>query len=552
MRVPVQPARLLNVAPPPLPPRPPQVIPNIPGAIDEVIESTDSRDWADTSGKVRFAAEETTDSPGRSPEDGGSQPGIIESADRQDSKVHFADDTELESVCSSEEEQQSSDEESESGRLGSAAAAPCVFLGVPWLFEQAGLPGAKEDCADPSLQGLLLGAGQGQASEASVSTAATGILREVPFFREFDDVLPGTIYRLARLAVMQDAAEGEVLFRQGDEPVDCYVVLRGKVGVYISSAPQESPRDFTLDYVRVVEDETKKSRVSRFCSCCRFRTPEEDADLELDDSYRRYVSEGFNTYTPDSNLGTKVADLGRGAAFGELGLMERKPRGASIRCESKCTFVVIRRSAFQKWFSESISADAYRKRLYFISRIAGFQMETLRNPIKKPERTLGGKSRNVKQTVHPVDRFREEDFKPGHVLLQEGQQHEPIIFIVRSGHISVSRKSRRRSFSQELTYRDARPQRDVPFGKLGPGSIYCSLTTLGLQFPEQFTATVSSEACSFYVAKSKDLSQLPPRVTEPLLKHIHEVLRPFLCYSGAYQCMDQLVESDPKPGMEQA
>ncbi|CAE7346415.1 unnamed protein product, partial [Symbiodinium sp. CCMP2456] len=108
---------------------------------------------------------------------------------------------------------------------------------------------------------------------------ATGILREVPFFREFDDVLPGTIYRLARLAVMQDGAEGEVLFRQGDEPVDCYVVLRGKVGVYISSTPQESPRDFTLDYVRVVEDETKRSRVSRLCGCCRFRTPEEDADL---------------------------------------------------------------------------------------------------------------------------------------------------------------------------------------------------------------------------------------------------------------------------------
>jgi len=538
------------VAPPPLPPRPPEVIPNIPGAIDDVIESTDSKDWADASGKVRFAAEENTDSPERSPEDGGSKPGI-ESADRQDSKVHFADDTELESIFSSEEEQ-SSDEETDSGDSGPPLLRPALSSESLGSSSKPGYLERRKIAMIQAYKDHFLEQVKAKRQK-SVSTAATGILREVPFFQEFDDVLPGTIYRLARLAVMQDGAEGEVLFRQGDEPVDCYVVLRGKVGVYISSTPQESPRDFTLDYVRVVEDETKKSRVSRFCRCCRFRTPEEEADLELDDSYRRYVSEGFNTYTPDSNLGTKVADLGRGAAFGELGLMERKPRAASIRCESKCTFVVIRRSAFQKWFSESISADAYRKRLYFISRIAGFQMETLRNPIKKPERTLGGKSRNVKQTVHPVDRFREEDYKPGHVLLQEGQQHEPIIFIVRSGHISVSRKSRRRSFSQELTYRDARPQRDVPFGKLGPGSIYCSLTTLGLKFPEQFTAAVSSEAsCSLYVAKSKDLSQLPPRVTEPLLKHIHEVLRPFLCYSGAYQCMDQLVESDPKPGMEQA
>eukprot|EP00439_Symbiodinium_sp_Y106_P066703 s733_g10.t3 len=380
---------LLNVAPPPLPPRPPEVIPNIPG----------------DSGPPLLRPALSSESLGSS-----SKPGYLER--RKIAMIQAYKDHFLEQVK------------------------------------------AKR--------------------QKSVSTAAaTGILREVPFFQEFDDVLPGTIYRLARLAVMQDGAEGEVLFRQGDEPVDCYVVLRGKVGVYISSTPQESPRDFTLDYVRVVEDETKKSRVSRFCRCCRFRrerlcTFVVGSTQELDDSYRRYVSEGFNTYTPDSNLGTKVADLGRGAAFGELGLMERKPLLG--RCESKCTFVVIRRSAFQKWFSESISADAYRTRLYFISRIAGFQMETLRNPIKKPERTLGGKSRteghgqaNVKQTVHPVDRFREEDYKPGHVLLQEGQQHEsrlgtdhhpgsnccvsipePIIFIVRSGHISVSRKSRRR------------------------------------------------------------------------------------------------------------
>ncbi|OLP79275.1 hypothetical protein AK812_SmicGene40458 [Symbiodinium microadriaticum] len=365
-------------------------------------------------------------------------------------------------------------------------------------------------------------------------------------FRQGDEpvdcyvVLRGTIYRLARLAVMQDAAEGEVLFRQGDEPVDCYVVLRGKVGVYISSAPQESPRDFTLDYVRVVE------------------APRAGPLGAVEDSGHQ-DARGFNTYTPDSNLGTKVADLGRGAAFGESsdlsrgGVGQARPYGAEAAAW---------RSAFQKWFSESISADAYRKRLYFISRIAGFQMETLRNPIKKPERTLGGKSRNVKQTVHPVDRFREEDYKPGNNTEETGlaaKRHG------KDGGFVIPC-----SFSQELTYRDARPQRDVPFGKSGPrgqGAAGGDVGDVSVRPGRTVTQSPPSpgQACSLYVAKSKDLSQLPPRAQlsglgflwflgfslfwVPFLWVL--VLRPFLCYSGAYQCMDQLVESDPKPGMEQ-
>eukprot|EP00435_Cladocopium_sp_Y103_P034984 s915_g9.t1 len=81
--------------------------------------------------------------------------------------------------------------------------------------------------------------------------AATGILREVAFFKEFDDVLSGTIFHLAKLAVLQDAEEGEVLFRQGDDPKDCYVVTRGSVGVYIRKEEQESPREFDEEHLQV-------------------------------------------------------------------------------------------------------------------------------------------------------------------------------------------------------------------------------------------------------------------------------------------------------------
>ncbi|CAJ1444682.1 unnamed protein product, partial [Effrenium voratum] len=142
--------------------------------------------------------------------------------------------------------------------------------------------------------------------------------------------------------------------------------------------------------------------------------------MELNDSERKYVTEGFNTFGASSDLGTMVAVLKRGTAFGELGLMERKPRAASIRCAQKCTFLVIRRSAFHKWFSESMGADAYRKRIFFIRKIPGFRYETLRNPMRTGS-SLSSPTDKRKGPTHPVDAFKEVEVKGGQVLLWEGQ-----------------------------------------------------------------------------------------------------------------------------------
>jgi len=543
MLVPVNPARLVNISPPPLPPWPEQVVLNLPGVVDDANETEPSSEEEKPESKDCF------DSKKRS------------SDDRTESTVRFADDAELVSSIASESEDRFAEdaETSSSGSSESSVVAPVLRKAIS--TESLGSSG-KPDPVE--LRKVTVIQNYKNAFRAKVKTfrhectlgVATGLLREVPFFREFDDVLPGTIFHLASTAVLQEGREGEVLFRQGDDPVDCYVVLRGAVGVYIRKTPQESPREFQLDDVIVSEEKEKRTagNLLRRCvqRCCRPTRREEVWDMELDDSKRQYVTEGNNTYSADSDLGTRVAVLGRGAAFGELGLMERKPRHASIRCESKCTFVVVLKSCFQKMFSESIGADAYRKRLFFIRHVAGFEFENLRSPIKKADRSLGGRARKVKQSQHPVDRFKEEEFKEGHLLLEEAHLHDPIIFIVRSGQLQVTRHTRRRSFSlQQNGYPPMREQKEVPFGMLGPEAIYCSLTTLGLTYPEQFTIKVASQVCSMYVARQKDLAGLPSRVIDPLRKHLRVALRPLLCYSGAYQCLDQLVESDPKPSVEE-
>ncbi|CAJ1444681.1 unnamed protein product, partial [Effrenium voratum] len=64
---------------------------------------------------------------------------------------------------------------------------------------------------------------------------------------------------------------------------------------------------------------------------------------------------------------------------------------------------------------------------------------------------------------------------------------------------------------------------------------------------EQFSLSApKGEACSIWVAKEEDLAQLPERVLRPLRAHLHNALRPLLCYSGAYLCTDQLVIEDEK------
>ena len=45
---------------------------------------------------------------------------------------------------------------------------------------------------------------------------------------------------------------------------------------------------------------------------------------------------------------TRVAGQGAGYAFGELALLERKPRAATILCEEDCDFAVLDKTPFQE------------------------------------------------------------------------------------------------------------------------------------------------------------------------------------------------------------
>lgn len=45
---------------------------------------------------------------------------------------------------------------------------------------------------------------------------------------------------------------------------------------------------------------------------------------------------------------TRIVGQGGGYAFGELALLERKPRAATIVCEDDCDFAVLDKAPFQQ------------------------------------------------------------------------------------------------------------------------------------------------------------------------------------------------------------
>ena len=54
----------------------------------------------------------------------------------------------------------------------------------------------------------------------------------------------------------------------------------------------------------------------------------------------------------------KVKVLGAGASFGELALMEKKPRAATIKCDTDCHFAVLEKDHFNDILS--IFANIFR------------------------------------------------------------------------------------------------------------------------------------------------------------------------------------------------
>lgn len=97
----------------------------------------------------------------------------------------------------------------------------------------------------------------------------------------------------------------EIVFEMGTEGQKFYVILKGSVGVLVPIP-------------KIIEEVNEKGEVT----------------------------------TRTDFVMTDVKTLNTGAAFGELALMDKKPRAATIICKSDCYFAVLEKSAFNNILSK--------------------------------------------------------------------------------------------------------------------------------------------------------------------------------------------------------
>ncbi|CAE8597241.1 unnamed protein product, partial [Polarella glacialis] len=219
------------------------------------------------------------------------------------------------------------------------------------------------------------------------------ILLNFKFFQELD---VGLQTQLSSIVQKQSLEEGEVLFRQGDPPGKCYVVLDGEVNIFVRSGEELDPEtDSRTGTPRVQRETSKETSCSAavldepldtgtggctFLSEVPFDTKEDPAasgdqsppsrqgskspasrkgsksrKYTIDMSLEKFqvpsllqtrILEPFSVFHSESSFGAHVATISSGSLLGELALMNDAHRSASAMCATDCNFLVIHRHDF--------------------------------------------------------------------------------------------------------------------------------------------------------------------------------------------------------------
>lgn len=331
-------------------------------------------------------------------------------------------------------------------------------------------------------------------------------------FRFFQDLDYGVKAKLPSVMTSMSKKIGSVLFRQGDPPGNCYIVLSGAAAIYVKSEDEfaveaASPQASLVSGIRTVE--------------------------------------GFSLYNEESKFGKQIGVLGPGTLVGELALINDQPRSASIKCIEDTEMLVIRRSDFDNILKEEMVRKGDEKLRFLMAHVPGMRdVPVPKSGTKQP---------------HASYFFKKLTFKRGHRFFQEGTVAEPSIIVLYKGSVESRRSElalpgmgsplpsssstpalredplpggaklgnyRRtpdmisRSNYQARMKSHAREQElDETVNRLGvlmPGSVFSSLP---FQEKEPFTVSVTSQQCEVFVCSGQDYMKLPRKLLDIILEY---------------------------------
>jgi CRP-like cAMP-binding protein len=170
---------------------------------------------------------------------------------------------------------------------------------------------------------------------------------------------------------------GEIVFEKGSLGDKFYIILQGKVGIYVTKQKKE-----TILKMETMSKNDRKSLRSSMVSSKKFNSilP-------------------YHTLKKIENMIEFIA-LDDGKAFGEAALINNAPRGATILCKADCHFAVINKESFNNILL-AIEQKTQNKYVNFLNSLKMFNGWTL----KKLEKLL-----------HAIEKIKTE--KNQHVIVE--------------------------------------------------------------------------------------------------------------------------------------
>eukprot|EP00931_Biecheleriopsis_adriatica_P086859 TRINITY_DN61424_c0_g1_i1.p1 TRINITY_DN61424_c0_g1~~TRINITY_DN61424_c0_g1_i1.p1 ORF type:complete len:513 (-),score=82.67 TRINITY_DN61424_c0_g1_i1:166-1704(-) len=224
-------------------------------------------------------------------------------------------------------------------------------------------------------------------------TRALQILQESRFFK---DLAPALLAPVPRLCSFAQEPKDSALFRAGDQPTNCYIIVSGCVGFYIGG-DLKTPRKSVTE-------------------------GNEDLKVPPDRKSRVYTKEKWSTFSASSSFGRCVKKAKAGEVFGELALMDDTTlRGASAKCLDDSELLCVPTEAFAAVRQSVREAEAKKRRL-LAEAVPGM----------KDQRPSGAKAGD------PAANFYPKTIDEGTVLLRQGRVENNVIYVVVKGAIKLT------------------------------------------------------------------------------------------------------------------
>jgi CRP-like cAMP-binding protein len=312
------------------------------------------------------------------------------------------------------------------------------------------------------MQSLITVNSHAQEHEASLELAQreqlSKLLTKSNFFRE---LAPSVQSKLPEIAQCASKPKGTVVFRQGDTGLHCYVVLSGKVGVWIAASNSTKEEEDEIEEISIEAHSSRSlNSASSSISTAASETPCAPSDSSESSFNRLGTEEGtapfavtcrptastvscskaltsasanrtgtklkldhFRAkYHCETDFGSQVATLGPGSIFGELALLHEQPRNATVTCSDDCELIIIKKNDFNALLKEEVERAKTEKFNFLQAYCPGCKkLSALR-------------TRKIDAVMYAFDKIT---VPKGHVFLKQDNACPVGVYLVSSGSVEL-------------------------------------------------------------------------------------------------------------------